>query len=67
MGVHAHDHHSHSHSHSHSHETLRGFDAAEHGHSHEILGGPGSFLAREMPLVDKRNWAERAFTVGIGG
>ncbi|KAI1329316.1 urease accessory protein UreG [Xylariaceae sp. FL0255] len=58
---------SHSHdgvSHSHSHE---GLSAAEHGHSHEILDGPGSFLGREMPIVEGRNWHERAFTIGIGG
>lgn len=50
--------------HSHSHE---GFNAAEHGHSHEILDGPGSYLGREMPIVEGRDWSERAFTVGIGG
>ncbi|OAA55923.1 urease accessory protein ureg [Niveomyces insectorum RCEF 264] len=41
--------------------------AIEHGHSHEILDGPGSFLGREMPIVEGRNWADRAFTIGIGG
>ncbi|KAI1381554.1 urease accessory protein UreG [Hypoxylon crocopeplum] len=51
-------------SHSHSHD---GFSVAEHGHSHEILDGPGSFLGREMPIVEGRDWHERAFTVGIGG
>lgn len=59
--------HSHSHdgvSHSHSHE---GISAAEHGHTHEILDGPGSYLGREMPIVEGRNWHDRAFTVGIGG
>ncbi|CAF3516392.1 unnamed protein product [Fusarium graminearum] len=43
-----------SHSHdgqSHSHD---GFNAQEHGHSHEILDGPGSFLGREMPIVEGR-------------
>lgn len=56
-----------SHSHdgqSHSHD---GFNAQEHGHSHEILDGPGSFLGREMPIVEGREWSERAFTIGIGG
>ncbi|KAI1266226.1 urease accessory protein UreG [Xylariaceae sp. FL1019] len=56
---------SHSHdgaSHSHSHDNI-----VEHGHSHEILDGPGSYLGREMPIVEGRNWSERAFTVGIGG
>ena len=36
-------------------------------HSHEILDGPGSFLGREMPIVEGRVWEDRAFTVGIGG
>ena len=52
------------HDHSHSHD---GFSAAEHGHSHEILDGPGSYLGREMPIVEGRDWNERAFTIGIGG
>lgn len=57
-----------SHSHdgaSHSHDG--GFNAQEHGHSHEILSGPGSFIGREMPIVEGREWADRAFTIGIGG
>ena len=57
-----------SHSHegvTHSHEG--GFNAQEHGHSHEILDGPGSYLGREMPIVEGRDWSERAFTIGIGG
>lgn len=53
----------HSHEgHSHSHE-----GAADHGHTHEILDGPGSYLGREMPLIEGRDWKERAFTIGIGG
>lgn len=58
----------HAHSHdgvSHSHDD--GFNAQEHGHSHEILDGPGSYLGREMPIVEGRDWSERAFTIGIGG
>jgi urease accessory protein len=58
--------HSHSHDgapHSHSHAGA----AADHGHTHEILDGPGSFLGREMPIIEGRNWEERAFTIGIGG
>ncbi|KAI1825714.1 urease accessory protein UreG [Xylaria intraflava] len=51
-------------SHSHSHD---GVSMADHGHSHEILDGPGSFLGREMPIVEGRDWSERAFTIGIGG
>ncbi|KAJ2977411.1 hypothetical protein NUW58_g7818 [Xylaria curta] len=55
--------HSHDHgAHSHSHDSI-----ADHGHSHEILDGPGSFLGREMPIVEGRDWKERAFTIGIGG
>lgn len=61
MATHSHDG---VHSHSHSHDT---FNPAEHGHSHEILDGPGSYLGREMPLTEGRNWADRAFTIGIGG
>ncbi|KAG9228518.1 urease accessory protein [Amylocarpus encephaloides] len=56
-----------SHSHdggpSHSHDQ----PAGDHGHTHEILDGPGSFMGREMPIIEGRNWSERAFTVGIGG
>ncbi|KAJ5613126.1 hypothetical protein N7510_006320 [Penicillium lagena] len=56
----------HSHSHdtglSHSHDPLDG-----HGHSHEILDGPGSYANREMPLIEGRDWKDRAFTIGIGG
>jgi len=59
-------------SHTHSHDGVGGhshdsFNAAEHGHSHEILDGPGSYLHREMPIVEGRTWGERAFTIGIGG
>ncbi|KAL2008677.1 hypothetical protein VTN00DRAFT_6871 [Thermoascus crustaceus] len=58
--------HTHSHDgelgHSHSHDALGG-----HGHSHEILDGPGSYLNREMPLIEGRDWKDRAFTIGIGG
>ena len=49
--------------HSHSND----FNAEEHGHSHEILDGPGSYTDREMPIIEGRDWTERAFTVGIGG
>lgn len=61
---------SHSHSHDgapHSHSHDGGFNAQEHGHSHEILDGPGSYLGREMPIVEGRDWSDRAFTIGIGG
>lgn len=52
-------------SHSHSHSSP--FSPAEHGHSHEILTGPGSYLGRELPITDGRDWTSRAFTIGIGG
>jgi len=47
----------------HSHELPGG----DHGHSHETLSGPGSYMGREMPIIEGRDWNERAFTVGIGG
>lgn len=56
--------HSHDGGPAHSHD---GVSAAEHGHSHEILDGPGSYFSREMPIVEGRDWNERAFTIGIGG
>jgi urease accessory protein len=58
-----------SHSHNwmpHSHDIGEDINA-QHGHSHEILSGPGSFLGREMPITEGRDWSQRAFTVGIGG
>ncbi|KAJ4297642.1 hypothetical protein N0V90_005536 [Kalmusia sp. IMI 367209] len=55
-------------SHTHSHDGASHSHAGgDHGHTHEILDGPGSFLGREMPIIEGRNWEERAFTVGIGG
>ncbi len=73
-GINYHASHDHSHSNLHSHDGINfhaghdtPFSAAEHGHSHEILDGPGSYLGREMPIVEGRNWEDRAFTVGIGG
>ncbi|KAJ1920318.1 hypothetical protein H4219_001431 [Mycoemilia scoparia] len=50
--------HSHNHSHDHSHE---------HGHTHEVLDHPGRYGEREPTKYSDRDWAERAFTVGIGG
>lgn len=50
--------------HSHDHAQANG---ADHGHTHEILDGPGSYLHRELPIVEGRDWDERAFTIGIGG
>jgi urease accessory protein len=55
-------------SHSHSHDSAsHSHAAADHGHTHEILDGPGSFVGREMPIIEGRDWEDRAFTVGIGG
>lgn len=53
--------HDHSRQHSHTH------DGDAHGHTHEILDGPGSYLNREMPVIEGRDWNDRAFTIGIGG
>src|SRR5882724_2200061 len=36
-----------------------------HGHSHEPRDHPGHFHERELPV--ERDFAQRAFTVGIGG
>ncbi|KIV97795.1 urease accessory protein UreG [Exophiala mesophila] len=64
MATHSHDGGAaHSHDHSHDHST----QLPPHGHTHEIYNGPGSYLEREMPIVDGRDFADRAFTVGIGG
>ncbi|KAI9865554.1 MAG: hypothetical protein M1824_002294 [Vezdaea acicularis] len=49
------------HTHDHS-QTLQ-----EHGHSHEILDGPGSYVNREPPIIEGRDFSQRAFTIGIGG
>lgn len=52
---HAHAHGEHNHSH-----------GGEHGHTHEIMENPGKFISREKPIT-RKNFNERAFTVGIGG
>jgi urease accessory protein len=44
------------HSHGHTHD---------HGHTHEHLDHPGHYHQREQPV--RRDYTERAFTVGIGG
>lgn len=54
--------------HSHSHDgSSHSHAGGAHGHTHEIMDGPGSYLKREMPIVEGRDFRERAFTVGIGG
>ena len=37
----------------------------EHGHTHEAWPDPGTFAERDAPLA--RDFAARAFTIGIGG
>ncbi|KAK4049265.1 hypothetical protein OIV83_004201 [Microbotryomycetes sp. JL201] len=39
----------------------------EHGHDHSGMEHVGKFGERDMPDFTKRNWQERAFTIGIGG
>lgn len=55
---HSHDH-THDHSHDHDNDHM-------HGHSHDHLDHPGNYAERPQ-LVDDRDFAERSFTVGIGG
>ena len=57
--------HSHDHGPSHSHDDHT--NGTPHGHTHEIYNGPGSYIHREMPLVENRDFSDRAFTIGIGG
>ncbi len=52
----------HDHDHPHGHDHLHD----DHGHSHEHLAHPGLFHERAQRLGE-RNYARRAFTVGIGG
>lgn len=47
------------------HILLHNHEHAGNGHTHEHLDHPGHFHERELPL--DRNFAKRAFTVGIGG
>ena len=62
--MHDHDHdHDHPHDHGHSHDHPHHPD--EHGHRHEVWGHPGAFRNRSKPL--RRDYAARAFTIGIGG
>lgn len=54
MHEHSSDHHHHDHDHAH-----------DHGHTHERMDHPGTFEGREP--FRRRDYSERAFTVGIGG
>lgn len=38
-----------------------------HGHTHEHMEHPGVYSDRDNPLWVRRDWRERAFTIGIGG
>lgn len=60
-----HDDHDHDHSHdpAHAHDHSHTHD---HGHTHEHLDHPGHYEERD-PVMPSRNYASRAFTVGIGG
>ena len=63
-----HEGHDQAHPHDHPHEHRHGQEDGhphEHGHTHERWGHPGLFRERE-PL-HPRDYAERAFTVGVGG
>nr|CAB3460718.1 unnamed protein product [Digitaria exilis]CAB3464443.1 unnamed protein product [Digitaria exilis] len=77
----SHDHHHHHHDHSHrdgdGHAAAGGSWVGEDGrvwhshdglapHSHEPIYSPGDFTKRAPPLAS-RTFADRAFTVGIGG
>lgn len=53
--------HTHEHDHDHAHSHAHG----EHGHTHEHWHHPGLFHERGRPK--DRDYAKRAFTVGIGG
>lgn len=48
--------------HTHDHSIIN-----EHGHTHEQYDNAGKYNSRDKPLFEKRDWNERAFTVGIGG
>lgn len=67
-GQHSHTHphgHTHDHAHGHSHDHGHGHGHG-HGHTHDIMDSPGTYTERDQPLY-RTDWANRAFTVGIGG
>lgn len=45
-----------AHSHSHAGGQEHSHAAADHGHTHEVLDGPGSYMGREMPIIEGRDW-----------
>jgi urease accessory protein len=70
--MHEPEHHDHDHSHDHSHPHERSPHTHDHphdhshGHTHERMEHPGWFHKRPGVRAD-RDFARRAFTVGIGG
>lgn len=52
-------------SHGHGHQPRGHQHGGDHGHTHDVLDHPGKFFDREV--VKKRDFKERAFTIGIGG
>ncbi len=65
---HTHSHgagHTHSHGPGHTHSHGPGHSHGGHGHTHAPMAHAGRFEERARPLT--RDFAERAFTVGIGG
>eukprot|EP00898_Chlorokybus_atmophyticus_P004474 jgi/Chlat1/5027/Chrsp32S04987 len=66
---HSHEHGHAGHAHAHGFEGGRGVIVHSHDglapHSHEVLDAPGEYGSRPAPLA--RDYAERSFTVGVGG
>lgn len=52
-------------SHDHPHHHPDHEHGPDHAHAQDLLAGPGHFHDREEPL--QRDFAQRAFTVGVGG
>jgi len=63
--AHDHDGHAHVHAHVHVHAHAHDRPSEGHGHTHEAWTHPGRFRDREPSR--RRDYASRAFTVGIGG
>ncbi|EPY49758.1 urease accessory protein UREG [Schizosaccharomyces cryophilus OY26] len=74
---HDHDHHGHNHDHEHPHPvppphalsnlSERERMILEHGHAHDAMDSPGSYLKRELPTYNNRDFSRRSFTIGVGG
>lgn len=62
--THDHNHHNHDH-HGHDHH---GHDHQGHDHhSHDSSSNSSSYLKRELPQFNHRDFSRRAFTIGVGG